>query len=516
MSWNDEIDELHRRESLARQMGGPDKVARQHEFGKLTIRERIAAISDAGTFHEIGALAGVAGYDDNGELREFTPSNFVLGTAEIGGRPVILSGDDFTVRGGSADASIAGKRQRAEGLALELRLPHVRLVDGMGGGGSVKTIETAGRTYIPQLGGWETVVAHLSVAPSVSLALGSVAGIGAARVATAHYSLIVRDTAQMMIAGPALVDWAKLGDVSKEELGASRIHTRNGAIDDEVSSEAEAFERASTFLSYLPTSIDELPPLTEPNDDPTRREEFLLDVVPRDPRKVYKMRPIIEAVVDRGSFFEIGRAWGKSIITGLARLDGVPVAVFAEDPFVYGGAWTADACRKLTRLIDLSSIFHLPLVHLVDCPGFLIGKQSEEDATIRFGSQALAALGQAPVPFVSVVVRKAFGVAGAANHKPGSHHIRVAWPSGDWGSLPIEGGIEVAYKAEIASSAEPDAHLTAIKARLNRLRSPFRTAEYFEIEEIIDPRDTRSVLTRWVRLARRRLRPGPVTFGYRP
>jgi acetyl-CoA carboxylase carboxyltransferase component len=516
MSWNDEIDELRRREALALQMGGADKVARQHEFGKLTIRERIAAISDRGSFHEIGTLAGVANYDDDGELRAFTPSNFVLGTAEIGGRPVILSGDDFTVRGGSADASIAGKRQRAEGLALELRLPHIRLVDGMGGGGSVKTIETAGRTYIPQIAGWETVVAHLAVAPSVSLALGSVAGIGAARVSTSHYSLIVKDTAQMMIAGPALVDWAKLGDVSKEELGASRIHTRNGAIDDEVASENEAFERAARFLSYLPTNVDELPPIADTNDDPERREEFLLDVVPNDPRKVYKMRPIIEAVGDRDSFFEIGRQWGKSIITGLARLDGVPVALFAEDPFVYGGAWTADACRKLTRLIDLSAIFHLPLVHLVDCPGFLIGKQSEEDSTIRFGSTTLAALGQSPVPFMSVVVRKAFGVAGAANHKPGSHHIRVAWPSGDWGSLPIEGGIEVAYKAELAASADADAHLAAIKARLNRLRSPFRSAEYFEIEEIIDPRDTRAALTRWVQLARRRLRPGGVAFGYRP
>ncbi len=221
------------------------------------------------------------------------------------------------------------------------------------------------------------------------------------------------------------------------------------------------------------------------------------------------MRPIVEAVVDRDSFFEIGRAWGKSIICGLARLDGVPVALFAEDPFVYGGAWTADASRKLTRLIDLSATFHLPLVHLVDCPGFLIGKQSEEDATIRFGSQTLAALGQSPVPFISVVIRKAFGVAGAANHKPGSHHIRVAWPSGDWGSLPIEGGIEVAYKAELAAAADGDAHLAAIKARLNLLRSPFRSAEYFEIEEIIDPRDTRAVLTRWVKLARHRLRAGP-------
>ncbi|MDA1075185.1 MAG: methylmalonyl-CoA carboxyltransferase [Proteobacteria bacterium] len=516
MSWDDELRELKARETLAFAMGGPEKVARQHEFNKLTIRERIAAIGDHASFHEIGTLAGVGKYDDDGNLQTFTPSNFVFGTAEIDGRPVILSGDDFTVRGGSADASIAGKRQRSEGLALELRLPHIRLVDGMGGGGSVKTIETAGRTYIPELRGWETVVSHLSVAPSVSLALGSVAGIGAARVATSHYSVIVKNSAQMMIAGPALVDWASLGDVSKEELGASKIHTRNGAIDDEADSETQAFDMARQFLSYLPGNIFELPPLTQTSDDPNRRDPSLTALVPRDPRKIYKMRTVLESVFDERSFFEIGRKWGRSIITGLARLNGIPVAVFAENPQVYGGAWTADASRKLIRHIDLASTFHLPLIHLEDCPGFLIGKQSEEAATIRFGSQALATLGQSPVPFCSVIIRKAFGVAGGANHKPGSHHIRVAWPSGDWGSLPIEGGIEVAYKAELAEVDDYNEHLARIKERLNRLRSPFRSAEYFEIEEIIDPADTRSVLCKWAKLARRATSLEPARFSYRP
>jgi acetyl-CoA carboxylase carboxyltransferase component len=392
----------------------------------------------------------------------------------------------------------------------------VRLIDGMGGGGSVKTIETAGRTYIPEVRGWENIVAHLSESPSVSLALGSVAGIGAARVATSHYSVIVRDTAQMMIAGPALVDWASMGEVSKEELGSSRIHTRNGAIDDEADSEAEAFDMARRFLSYLPSHVDELPPRGPTDDDPGRRDEDLATLVPRNPRQVYVMRRVIEGVVDRDSFFEIGRNWGRSIITGLARLHGHPVALFAEDPRIYGGAWTADACRKLVRLIDLASTFHLPLVHLEDCPGFLIGKASEQASTIRFGSQALAALGQSTVPFCSVVVRKAFGVAGAANRKPGAFHFRKAWPSGDWGSLPIEGGIEVAYKAELEAAEDRDAHLAAIRERLNRVRSPLRSAEYFEIEEIIDPRDTRPQLCHWVELAVRALEAGPSRFGYRP
>ncbi|MCB1694479.1 MAG: hypothetical protein KDI19_17025, partial [Pseudomonadales bacterium] len=240
---------------------------------KLSIRERLDRISDDGSFREIGKLAGAASYDDEGKLRSFTPASFLFGTAEIDGRPVILSGDDFTVRGGSNELAFPAKREQAEGMAVELRLPHIRLVDGMGGGGSVKTIEIAGRTYIPMMRGWNLTVQQLGIAPSVSLALGSVAGIGAARVATSHYSLIVRDTAQMMIAGPALVEWAKLGSVEKEELGHARLHTRNGAIDDEVETEAEAFERARRFLSYLPSCTDELPPVTECADPVERREE---------------------------------------------------------------------------------------------------------------------------------------------------------------------------------------------------------------------------------------------------
>ncbi len=516
MGWEKELEELAQRDMFAEQMGGADKVARQHEFGKLTIRERIDAIADKGSFHEIGKLAGTAEYDADGRLITVKSSNFLFGTASIDARPVLVSGDDFTVRGGSAEAHIPRKRSHAEGLALELRLPHVRLVDGMGGGGSVKTIEIVGRTYIPELRGWDIVVQHLAIAPSVSLALGSVAGIGAARVATSHYSLIVKDTAQMMIAGPALVGWAGLGEVSKEELGASAIHTANGAIDDEVDSEEEAFARTRQFLSYLPQNIDELPPVISSADDPARSTPELRNIVPKNPRQVYKMRTIVDAVVDDGSFFEIGRGWGKSMLSGFARLDGIPVAIFAENPYVYGGAWTAESARKLIRLIDIASMFHLPLVHLEDCPGFLIGKGAEQAATIRFGSQALAALGQAPVPFCAVVIRKAFGVAGAANHKPGSHHYRMAWPSGDWGSLPIEGGIEVAYKAELEAAEDYQSHLEEIKLRLNRLRSPLRAAEHFEIEQIIDPAQTRGELCRWAQLARKALRVGSPGFPYRP
>ena len=225
------------------------------------------------------------------------------------------------------------------------------------------------------------------------------------------------------------------------------------------------------------------------------------------------MHELITAVVDDASFFEIGEKWGRSIITGLAHLDGIPIALFAENPAIYGGVWTADACRKLIRLLDLASTFHLPIVHLEDCPGFLIGKKSGQEATIRFGSSAL---GQSNVPFCCVIVRKAFGVAGGANHKPGAHHIRVAWPSGDWGSLPVEGGVEAAYKSQLEESDDPATLLQEITERLNQVRSPFRTAEAFLVEEIIDPRETRPLLCEFANLAEPLRAVGPSRVMYRP
>ena len=214
--------------------------------------------------------------------------------------------------------------------------------------------------------------------------------------------------------------------------------------------------------------------------------------------------------------FEIGKRWGQSAITALARLDGWPVAVIASDPSFMGGSWTADAARKIERFVKLANTFRLPVVHFVDNPGFMIGLEAEKAATIRYGVEALNGIYSSTVPWASVIVRKAYGVAGAAMSDHTKFQYRFAWPSGDWGSLPLEGGIEVAYKAELAEVDDYEGHLQKIKERLNRLRSPFRSAEYFEIEEIIDPRDTRGLLTRWVKLARRALNTEAPRFWYRP
>ncbi|MEQ8349698.1 MAG: carboxyl transferase domain-containing protein [Sneathiellaceae bacterium] len=515
MGWKAAIEELRLREQQAQEMGGADKVKRQHDNGKLTVRERIDALLDPDSFHEIGALAGKADYDAEGRLLQFRPANFVMGRGRIGGRRVVVGGDDFTVRGGAADAAIWEKQVMAEQFANEYRLPLIRLVDGTGGGGSVKSLETDGKTYVPRNPGWDWVVANMGKVPVVALGLGSVAGLGAARMATSHYAVMVQETSHMFIAGPPVV--ARAGEtLTKEELGGSSIHVKAGAVDDHVKTEEEAFEKARQFLSYLPSSVYDLPPRLEPSDDPERRDEALLDAVPQDRRKVYKMRPIVEAVMDRGSFFEIGQHFGRSVITGLARLDGWPVAVLASDPYHYGGGWTASSAQKVTRFVDLAETFHLPVVHLVDCPGFLIGLDAEEAATIRHGARALAAVYQARVPWCSILIRKVFGVAGASHQNHTRVHYRYAWPSGDWGSLPLEGGIEAAYRADLDAAEDREALRAEIETRLNKVRSPFRTAEAFLVEEIIDPRDTRPLLCEFASLAAPLRSAGPSQFHMRP
>lgn len=515
MSWEPEIEELRRREALAKRMGGEEKVARHRSQGKLTVRERVDALVDPGSFHETGAIAGKATYDEDGRLTDLQPANLVTGRARLDGRPVAVSGDDFTVRGGANDAGIREKMVQIEKMANELQLPLIRLVDGTGGGGSVKTIEMVGRTYIPAVRGWDVVVDNLSTVPVVALALGSVAGLGAARVAASHYSVMVKETSQMFVAGPPVV--ARVGAaMDKNELGGSNIHTRNGAVDDEVDSEEAAFAAARRFLSYLPSSVHQTAARVAPEDDPERREDWLLSAIPRDPRKVYKMRPIVEAVVDRGSFFEMGRKWGRSVITGLARLDGWPVAVLASDPYFGGGAWTAQASQKVTRFVDLAETFQLPVVHLVDIPGFLIGREAEEQATIRHGVHALTSVCQATVPWCAMLVRKVYGVAGAAHMNSSRFNLRYAWPSGDWGSLPVAGGLEAAYKSELEAAEDPQAKLAEIEQRIAKLRSPFRTAEEFLVEEIVDPRDTRPLLCEFANLAAPLRRPKKPQWGYRP
>ena len=433
-----------------------------------------------------------------------------------------MLGDDFTVRGGSADATIAMKPMLAERMANELRLPIIRIIEGSGGGGSVKTIETTGRANLPgQLGisqmHYQFIADNLGTVPVVALGLGL--GGRPRRGAPGGQPLLDHD--QEHRPPCSWRDrrwWPRIGqNLSKQELGGWEVQCRAGAR------RPRGRHRGGSVRNARAASCRTCPRRStacrrgrERTDPADRREEKLFSVIPRDRRKVYKMRQIIDAVVDKGSFFEMGQMFGRPIITGLARLDGLPVAILASDPYHYGGAWTADACAKIGALRrhgrDVPSARGLPvrLPRLPDRPG---GREDGHHPARRARHGRHQPVERAVVHGDRAQrVRRRRRRARAA----GRLAIRYAWLSGWWGSLPLEGGIEAAYRAEIDAAPDRKAKLAEIETRLNALRSPFRTAETFWVEEIIDPRDTRKLLCEFANLAEPLRTPGPRAFPMRP
>ncbi|GAA0590420.1 hypothetical protein GCM10010174_01750 [Kutzneria viridogrisea] len=514
--WTSAVEEIERRRALAAQLGGPDKIARQHSSGRRTVRERIDRLADPGSFQEIGALTGFGTYGEDGSLDTVQPANFVTGTARVHGRKVVLGADDFTVRGGSGDAMIYAKQIYSEQLAGQYRLPLIRLLDGASGGGSVKMAAQSGFTYVPVNPGWDHVVHNLSTVPVVAACLGPVVGLGAARAVMSHLCVFVDGLAQLFVAGPPVVRGGTGEQVSKDELGGTDIHRRNGSVERVVTSEDEAFTVIGQFLSYLPDSVHALPPATAGADPADRREESLLSAVPRDPRRPYRIQPILDAVFDTGSVFRYAE-YGGATVTALARLDGHPVGVLATDPY-RGGTLSATGAQALTRLVELCETFHLPIVSLTDQAGMTIGPAAERAGTLRAGARAIATVYQARVPQAEVILRRVYGVGGAGIVNRHRVHRGWAWPSGDWGSLPTKGGIEAAFRAELATSPDPAAEIDRIHAQLSAIASPFRTAEHFGVQDLIDPRDTRALLCDWVHDAYRLLPEllGPPAWGSRP
>ena len=486
------------------------------------MRERVERLLDPGSFHETGAIAGKGEYDDDGELTGFLPANAVVGQGRIDGRRAVVQADDFTVRGGAADAAIWEKMVWAERAAHELRVPLVRLVDGTGGGGSVKTLETMGFSYVPPLPGFDLVVENLSRVPVVAAALGPVRGArrrARGRSATSASSCAAAPSSSSP--GPPVVAAAMGESPDKEELGGARAQTRAGAVDNEAADEDDALDQLRRFLAYLPGSAWEAPPVAACSDPVERREEELLAIVPRERRADLPHAPRARARPRRRLGLRARRplrALGRS--RAWRASTGAPVGVLASDPNHYGGGLTADASDKLARFVDVCDAFRLPVVNFVDQPGFVIGTEAERAGTMRRGARALAAVHQARTPWCSVLVRKVYGVAGAGHGDGSRLNLRFAWPSGDWGSLPIDGGIEAAYRRELEAAEDPVALRAEIEARLNAVRSPFRTAERFSVEEIVDPRDTRPLLCDWAARAHELVAldagHGPVARGTRP
>jgi acetyl/propionyl-CoA carboxylase alpha subunit/acetyl-CoA carboxylase carboxyltransferase component len=551
-TWAPTLDEVDTLRGLAEARLAPGSndpgVVRQRDRGKLTCRERIDLLLDSDSFREVGSIAGFASYDEEGQIDAFTPANSVGGWGNIDERTVVVCADDFTSRGGHADGAIGAKSGYLDRLAIEMRIPSVRLLDGSSGGGSVaamvpaqkKTGESkakessgaikAGRprvaggggSFLPGHLGSSMYAEQLATVPVVNMLLGSVVGIGAAKAVLGHFSVMVRDISQLFVAGPPVVSHAMGYDISKEDLGGWHIHCRNGSVDNLAETEAEAATMARRFLSYLPASVYEAPPVLAPDpaDPVDRREEALFTIIPRKRTTTFDIRRAIRLMADRDSFFEIGPHWGTDQVVGFARFNGYPVGVIASDSqHANGGALTADGCDKLTRHLDLCDLFHLPVLNLIDNPGFAVGLEHEQAGTIRKGGEWMVAFAQVKIPIFSVLMRRSFGVAGNNYATPRSRpSMRVVWPAADVGGIPPEGGIEAAYKRQLAEAEDPVALREELMARIESARGPTGPLNRFQIEEMIDPRDTRRYVCDWVEMAHRvvsassNLVPRPLQF----
>lgn len=503
-------DEIHRRRRMAAEMGGEEAVKRQHEAGRLTIRERIAMLTDEASFREVGSMAGAGEYDENHRLVNFKPAPYVAGLARIDGRSVAIGGEDFTVRGGTSASALRRKGGQGgfiEDLAHHYKIPLVNLIDGAGG--TVTSVKRRGYVVFPGVDGFERSVQLLGEVPVVSAVLGTAAGGPAGRAILSHFSVMVRGTSQIFAAGPPVVKRSLGQDVDKDDLGGAKVAVdRAGTIHNAADSEQEAFEQIKRFLSFMPQNVWELPPVIESHDPVDRCEEALAHIVPEKRTQPYDMKTLVGHVVDSGSLFELQPTYGKAVITGLARLGGRPIGVIANNPKVYGGAMDADAARKQIHFMELCDTFHIPLVFFVDVPGFMVGLKAEEEATLREGMRAVYTAGQLSVPTITLVIRKCYGMAGMATCNKNDIDLKLAWPTGEWGSLPVEGGVAAAFRREIAAAPDPKAKEKEIEAELRAYASPFRTAEAFAVEEIIDPRETRPVLCDFIALAEGRLKTG--------
>ena len=518
MNWKAETDEIAQRRQLALEQGGTDAIAKHHGKGKLTIRERVDKLLDSGSFEEIGPTAGAANYDENGELDSFDPANFVLGFGQVEGRRIIVGGEDFTMRGGSPSPAGLRKSIYAEELAVQYKLPLVRLHEGSGG--SVGGTSGKGGASLPgpvnAPARFRSVAEAMATVPVATAALGAVAGLPAGRLVASHFSVMSKATAQILTAGPAVVARAMGEQKTKDELGGWKVHTKNGTVDNGAADETECLTQIQRFLSFMPPNIEQLAPVIDCDDPVDRTDEALLDIIPRDRRQAFDMRRIIRSVFDQESFFEMGAGYGRSQITGLARLNGQPVGVWANNCKFLAGSMTADGAHKARRFMELCETFSLPIASLVDEPGFMIGSQAEREATIRHGTSAVLTAAMTTVPWASIMIRRSFGVAQAAHYGPNGYVL--AWPSAESGPLPVEGGVAVAFQREIAAAPDPEARRRELEEELSARQSPFPRAEALGVHDLIDPRETRTELCRWVD----RIQPllpallGPTRFSIRP
>jgi acetyl-CoA carboxylase carboxyltransferase component len=492
-------EDLHDRRGRAKLGGGEVKIARQHEQGKLTARERIDLLIDDGTFTELGIHAGVH-YSVRGlEDREAPADGVITGYGRVDGRLVAVAAYDFTVMAGSMGMTGEMKVSRLRELALTKRMPFVWLLDSAG----ARIQEAVGSLFAGTGALFREEVLASGVIPQVAALMGPCAAGTAYIPGLADFVPMVKGRGSMALAGPHLVRAAVGEDVTQEELGGSRVHCRHSGVGDlEVADDAECIARIKDYLSYFPSHCQEPPP-QRPATDPTERmDEELVDILPESNRKPYDMYDVIRRVVDDGEWLDLKPQWARTIITCLARMGGRPVGIVANQPRQLGGILDNDSADKAARFVNLCDAFGIPLLFLVDVPGFMVGTKVEAAGIIRHGAKMLHAVAAASVPKITVVIRKAYGagyyvMCGRA-YEP---DLIVAWPSAEISVMGAEGAVEIVFRRAVEEAEDPAAKRAELIAAYQELIDVYRAAGNDLIDDVIDPRETRPTVIRALEMA---------------
>ncbi len=501
-SWEEARAELARRRQVAQEMGGAEAIARQRAAGRKTVRERIEMLLDPGSFTEIGTLATFTEMDADGKPLPSTASSFICGLAKVDGRPIAFGAEDFTVGAGFPTLAYLDRTKGEVGgfiedLAHEYRLPLLMALEGVGGGVAIQ--QAKGHAVLVNSVPWRRSFQLMGEVPVLAAVVGVAAGGVAARAAMTHFSVMTRHTAAVFAGGPPMIRRALGYSIDKFDLGGAEIQAKlSGTIDNIAEDEEDAFRQLRTVLSYLPQNVWEMPPKVESDDPVDRACEEILRIMPTNRRRIYDVRAIIEVVFDRGSFFEIGRDWGKAVVLGLSRIGGRSVGVVASNPGHIGGALDGPAAEKQVRFMEFCDTFHIPIVYFVDVPGFMIGADAERGGVVRKGTRAMQAMAELQVPVITIHTRKAYGMAVSTSSAPEALGLRLAWPTAEGGDMPAEGAVEAAFRRQIAAAPDPDAYRRRIEEGLIAEASPWRIAEAFGVEEIIDPAETRRYIARFL------------------
>ncbi|MEU3524141.1 acyl-CoA carboxylase subunit beta [Streptomyces sp. NPDC038707] len=493
------VDALHEMRRTARE-GDPEATRRQHGKGKLTAHERIALLLDKGSFTEVEGLRRHRATGFGMEARRPAGDGVVTGWGTVEGRTVFVYAHDFRVFGGALGEAHAAKIHKLMDLAEAAGAPLVSLNDGAGA-----RIQE-GVTALAGYGGiFRRNTRASGVIPQISVMLGPCAGGAAYSPALTDFVFMVRDTSQMFITGPDVVRAVTGEEITQDGLGGADVHaTASGVAHFVYDSEEECLEDVRHLLSLLPSNNRELAPV-EPSGDPAERpNDRLLDLVPLEPGRAYDMHAVIEEIADDGTHFEVHPGWAPNLVCTLARLDGHVVGFVANNPSVSAGVLDIEASEKGARFVQFCDAFNIPLVTLVDVPGFLPGVDQEHHGIIRRGAKLLYAYCNATVPRISLVLRKAYGGAYIVmDSRSIGADLALAWPTNEIAVMGAEGAANVVFRREINAADDPEAvRARRIAEYRERLMHPYYAAERGLVDDVIDPRETRSVLIRSLRMLR--------------